>query len=527
MDAASALRAPAGGIRLSRRITPLGLIAGLTLLALAFRLTDLGARPLWLDEAFSKWFSGQGWHYLWTVVPTYEAHPPFYYSLLKLWRGMFGDQAVALRALSALLGTLTIPVIMAAAWEQERQSASGRPLLRAGIAAFLVACSPLLIVVGQEARPYPLLAFAYALAILGMLRLMREFAALGPGSLLSWALLGIGTALTLWAHFLGLLYGACLALAFAPAWLKAPLNRVRILRGVAVASAILLAYVPCLIMIASRAHDWGTNWLKWEPGILPFRLLALYSVPVEMLNVGSAVAALAMLLLAKRAVVAAFAVRGWSANRAVILLWLGPPLLAAVISATFIPIFLPRTLAGTLVPAYLAVAAGLAWTPSARERMFLAAAICITLLPTALQTSLRQPAERWNDLAAYLSRNVSAGDQIWLYPSDSALPLDAAEPRIGAQVRALPAPFPTLGVKGPIRAGWPAMVSLTREQAAALATDPALRRVPTVWLVTRQIDIFDPDRDMAKALSRVRNPGNVQEWGYIAAQPFYARPSDR
>ena len=46
----------------------------------------LGGRNLWLDEAFSAWFSERSLHYLWTVLPTYEAHPPFYYSLLKVWR---------------------------------------------------------------------------------------------------------------------------------------------------------------------------------------------------------------------------------------------------------------------------------------------------------------------------------------------------------------------------------------------------------------------------------------------------------
>ena len=50
--------------------------------------------------------------YLWHVVPTYEAHPPFYYSLLKLWRSLFGGDAVALRSLSVLLSAAaTVPVV--------------------------------------------------------------------------------------------------------------------------------------------------------------------------------------------------------------------------------------------------------------------------------------------------------------------------------------------------------------------------------------------------------------------------------
>src|SRR5438094_3050973 len=113
MDAASALRGPVAGIRLNWRVTPLRLVAGLTLLALALRLIDLGSRALWLDEAFSAWFSDHSFHYLWTVLPTYEAHPPFYYSVLRLWRMIAGEGHGAMRGLSVALGTLTIPVIMA------------------------------------------------------------------------------------------------------------------------------------------------------------------------------------------------------------------------------------------------------------------------------------------------------------------------------------------------------------------------------------------------------------------------------
>ena len=38
----------------------------------------------------------------------------------------------------------------------------------------------MLVLMGAEARPYPLLIFAYALALLGVLRLIREFRD-GPG----------------------------------------------------------------------------------------------------------------------------------------------------------------------------------------------------------------------------------------------------------------------------------------------------------------------------------------------------------
>ena len=523
MDAAriSQVRPPTA--RIAWRVSPFRLGLALVVLALAVRAIGLGLRPMWLDEAFSDWFSGQSWHYLWTVLPTYEAHPPVYYSLLKFWRQLFGDSAVALRALSALCGAATVPVVMAIAFEQEREHDGGRRLLRIGAAGLLVACSPLLVVVGQEARPYPLLIFGYSVAILGLVRLARQFKDGGVGSGSSWLMLVLGAELTLWAHALGFLYAACLAAALAPAWLNRPISKGRIVRGLLAGLAIVLLYLPCLQMIAGRASDWRANWLRWNPDML-LQLFGLYSVPAGELTAGALAAAIATLLLIKRALQGGVEARGWSSDRAILLLWLGPALLSALVSAFVVPVFLARTLAATLVPAYLAMAGALARTPSRRERMIVVATLCISLVPLAVQSALRAPAERWDSVSAYLHRNVSAGDQVWLYPSDSALPLGKVDGHIPGFVRAVPAPFPTLGVNGPMRAGWPAMVSVTAGQAAKLASDPALKTVPTIWLVTRQSRIFDPAGDMAAALSRVRRPGQLQEWGYITVQPYSARP---
>jgi hypothetical protein len=275
-------------------------------------------------------------------------------------------------------------------------------------------------------------------------------------------------------------------------------------------------------MMSSRAHDWGTNWLGWEPSML-LQLLVIYTVPVEALTAVSAFAALAMALLVKRALASTWVSRGWNSDRTILLLWLGPPVLAALISATFMPVFLARTLSATLVPAYLAIGAAVARTDGERERRILTAIIALTLLPTAIMMAVREPTERWDLLSSYLSQKVGPSDQVWLYPTDSSLPLAAAGYPITGHVRELPERFPTLGAKGPIRAGWPAVVSLTPEQADGLARDSRLREVPVVWLVGRQSGIFDPDSDLPNALARTRRAGPGRQWGYITVRPYYRR----
>jgi 4-amino-4-deoxy-L-arabinose transferase-like glycosyltransferase len=516
MSAATSLDPPAAE-RFAVRLTASKLALALIAVALTVRLIGLSARPLWLDEAYSTWFSAQSWHVLWTEVPRYEPHPPFYYSLLKLWRTAFGGSAVALRSFSVLLGAATVPLVFAATLELERQHPTGRPTLRAGIAAFLAACSPMLVLLGQEARPYPLLVFAYALATLGLLRLFREFD-YGPGRWSSWLMLVSGTELGLWAHGLGLLYAFCLAAAVFPAWLKPPFDRGRLVRGIAAAALAGMFYSPCLVMVANRAGDWsGHGWLSWDPA-MTLQLLSLYAVPVEVLTIGSAVAALVMLLLAKRAVQDGLASRGWTSERAVLVLWWGPPLIAITVSQLGMPIFLTRTLAGTLIPAYLALAGALARAHSPRERLVLTAALVVTLLPSTVEVAFRPASESWDEVAAYLQRNVGAADEVWLYPNDSALPLREAGAK-GA-LRGIPRDYPAIGFKGPIRAGSPAVVSLTAAQAKDVVGYPHVREIHTIWLVTRQSTLFDPAGDVSRALRQVRRAGRLQQWGYITVQPY-------
>jgi hypothetical protein len=519
MDAATALPTATPRRRLDWRVTAVQLTIGLTALALALRLVGLGIRPLWLDEAYSAWFSARGWHELWAVVPTYETHPPFYYSLLKLWRGTFGASAVALRVPSVLFGVATVPVVIAAALQLERIRPTGRPLLFCGTAALLAACAPTLIQHSQEARPYALMVFAYAVATLGLLRLTEEFSRGGAGGRISWLMLGAGTELTLWAHSLGPLYALCLAVALAPVWLR-QLTKARFARGLLTAAVVAVLYLPCFLLVARRTGDWGNGWLTWRADHL-LKLLGLYAVPAEVLTFVSAVAALIIILLTKRAIQSAVQQRSWSAEAALLLLWWGPPILTVLVSILYMPLFLPRTLTPTLVPCYLSLGAALARIPAARERLILAAALAASLVPAGLAMALRPATEPWDEVNHYIEQHIGPGDLVWLYPNDSGLPLRQAGPAATYKRRGIPADYPALGVPGPVRAGSPAVVSLTAPNAVRLADETARENIPAIWLLTVHNDYFDPSADVPAALSRTRRRGLRREWGYIAVQPFY------
>ena len=124
------------------------------------------------------------------ALPGAESTPPLYYLLAWLWSRAAGVDEAGLRSLSALAGTLTIPVCYAA----------GRTLVshRAGvIVAALSAVSPLLVWYSQEARAYGLFVLLGALSFLYFSR------ALADPSTRHLGLWATASSLTLLTHYFG------------------------------------------------------------------------------------------------------------------------------------------------------------------------------------------------------------------------------------------------------------------------------------------------------------------------------------
>ena len=132
-------------------------VALLTALAGVLRFTNLGLQSLWVDEALTAWVLDPNGLDMLSSLDR-EATPPLYYTLAWLWTSVLGEGDVALRSLSALFGTATVPAAYLAGARLVNQ--------RAGIiAAALVAASPYLIWYLQEARSY---ALAMLLATLSL-----------------------------------------------------------------------------------------------------------------------------------------------------------------------------------------------------------------------------------------------------------------------------------------------------------------------------------------------------------------------
>lgn len=146
--------------RVWRRFRPPAIL-WIGLLALGLRLVRLTFQPLWWDEGWSLYFATTDVGAMLKLTAV-DIHPPFYYLLLHLWTLLLGSSPLAVRLLSVLVGTATVPMLYA----------TGRRLLgeKGGLlAAFLLAVSPFHIYYSQEVRMYALVtllglaAFYFAL----------------------------------------------------------------------------------------------------------------------------------------------------------------------------------------------------------------------------------------------------------------------------------------------------------------------------------------------------------------------------
>src|SRR5947209_12259576 len=127
------------------------LVVGVIVLGALLRFWALGQQNFWSDEVATHTVVAGSLGHVFSTLPKTEGSPPLYYVAAWTWSRLFGTGEVGLRSLSALCGTLTIPVV----WALGRRLVSERVGL---IAALLTAVSPLLFWYSQEARAYSLFA---------------------------------------------------------------------------------------------------------------------------------------------------------------------------------------------------------------------------------------------------------------------------------------------------------------------------------------------------------------------------------
>jgi 4-amino-4-deoxy-L-arabinose transferase-like glycosyltransferase len=173
-----------------------------------------------------------------------DTHPPFYFWIMHVWRGLAGEGEFVLRFPSVLFGTLTI----AATYVLGR--AVGGP--RTGLlAALFLAISRFAVTWSQEMRMYILAALLATLALWAAVRYWKS------GSRYAW----LGYVLTMAAGLLTLyLYVSVLLvanLAWLVVWRRSPDRRRRFVGWAAAQLAVLVLAAPWLNYALPRIPTWS------------------------------------------------------------------------------------------------------------------------------------------------------------------------------------------------------------------------------------------------------------------------------
>jgi hypothetical protein len=461
--------------------------------------------PLWLDEAYSAYAAAHDWTFLWTVVPRYETHPPFYYSLLRAWTLVFGDSLVGLRSLGLVASLLTLPVVALAARELGRilrgspEGGHSVPLA----ALLLIAFAPFPLEIGQQVRPYAVQILVYAVACLALLRIGRETAAGAGIRLRPLALYLVTLALMLWLHNLGLLYAVAMSLALVVLVLRWGLTARDWTRLAIGHVAVGLAYLPALLILIDQAPTWvQSTWLRFTTEGLQWRLASMYLMSNGRVLIAAGLLGLAALVLLGRNDA------GRRTAAALLLLAIVPVALSILLSMRIAPVFIPRTMAAAGIPLLLLLAGGAGGGGWLRAPAW--AALTFVLVQMAWfdwRTTPGRPQEDWYAAARWVGSRYRAGDIVYAYPNESALPFDYAVRDLGLAMPTwpIPTPVPSIGIAGAwYPTGSRGVVSLPRPALQAIARSPETRAAPTVWLLRSGAWTYDKGDVFLNELARGR-----------------------
>jgi mannosyltransferase len=429
------------------------MLALLTVLAAGLRLSGLTLQSFWYDEAVSVALAQHPLADLLTGRIKDAGNPPLYPALLHLWMGVFGSGDGAVRALSALLGALTVPLLLLVARE-----VVAAPV--ALLAAILLALSPYHLQLGQEARGFALLALLSAAASWALLRGTAREIAIAPSARtrwMPWALFALTTAAMAWTHYYGFAVALAHALYLA---IEHRRNRAVWLRALAAYAVAALLFAPWLPAMAAQIHLPGNlsrsaaSW-AWHLAATPlvFTLgtaLAWKGIAAAGIDAGVVLGVIVAGLGTLAALVAAGigVLRTWQRTRQervraaiVLLTWLLVPIgLPAVISLFGHPLYNSRYAIAASLPFVVFLAAGL-YELGDRQRVVVGGVLAVAMTAATVATlswfghgGPYKP--QWREAAAFVEA-VRRADDLLLFEADHNETAYAhyAGPASGAEIR--------------------------------------------------------------------------------------------
>ena len=333
------------------------LLAAALLLGGFLRFTDLGRLEMSDDEGAS-WAAAAEPTVADVIAAQARLNPgkmAVHEIALHEWMAMFGNGIVAQRALSALLGTLSIVIVFWIGWELcalriERDDAGAAMI--AALGALVYAVNLVTIKYTREARMYPVMLTAILLQVGFFVRATHR------GGILNYIGTAVFAIVAISANFAAALVpfseGLWLLYLLARSGIRPQSAQSRrawsLLAALAIAAMVFLALSMSALRGAAGAVERGAiGWIKlpepWAPVALFNKATGSFGFPVLLL------------------VGAWGAIRGWRRERdavAFCLLWMwGPPVLMVIVSYAMQPLFVERYAISSFAPFFILVGIGI------------------------------------------------------------------------------------------------------------------------------------------------------------------------
>jgi|GEM_PF-5549145 len=399
-------------------------LIAITIVGALLRFHEIGKEPLWTDEAATWRFAQLPLSQLWGEEAVRETNPPLYYTLQKLWL-VFGQSEAALRSLSAIIGTINIPLLYGL----------GRVLgghWLGLVASALLATSRINIQYSQEARAFTLLTAAVTLSIWGLAYLLtipsKATVLIGQGLIntlrrnsfstqvncnnlasdLAWIAYVVGVSIALYCHNTAVLLPILASVVALVWWATKGCFSKKFVFNWSVANAVIILiwswWIPKIIQ--QTAVTLSDFWIPF-PTVDRFFLIliTLYGSKYY------------LLLLSSLAVLGVWYWRHQPTKSGLtVTLSIGTILLGFLISLKR-SIFITRIFLWTTIPFFLLVAAGLLYF---RKKSLIAISLTVLIIIQLYSTGkyyAYSKKEPWNQVGFYVQSLVKPNDMILLFPS--------------------------------------------------------------------------------------------------------------
>ena len=360
------------------------------------RLFRLGARELSIDESLS-WAesAGRGVADVLRVQHQLDSGKfPIYELAQHGWMTIFGESEAAMRALPAMIGSLSILLVfilgvevMLAAGESAARYEDGIYMVGA-VCALLFAVGLPSVEIARQARMYSMMQAWIILQVIFLLRARRLGGLANYAGLIIFSAIAVATNFTAalviaveasWLIYLGIAGARSVEeRRSAPPWLMGA--------AIIAAMVLLLPFFAGLRYGVEGVRRGDYDWIRppgrWEPlatfenglGSLPFPLFAVFAI------VGG--------------------IRLWRAHRdeaVLLILWIGlPPIVLFAGSYLVTPMLVTRYLISSFVPLYILTAIGIESLPVRNYRAIAIIAIASLCILRA-SSDLRLGDHRWRD----------------------------------------------------------------------------------------------------------------------------------